>query len=125
MKEAVAIKSVSAWPHSRPDVIKMMDWAAAKLKKLGAQIEMAELGTQTLPDGTTIPLPPAILGVLGNVCITDKKMIINNDLLVKLKFITSHPIEILKKTTFENRYSFRFLNNSNFQCSFYCYNNTR
>lgn len=45
----------------------MMDWAAAKLKKLGAQVELAELGTQTLPDGTTLPLPHAILGVLGNV----------------------------------------------------------
>lgn len=67
LKEAVAIKSVSAWPNSRPDVVKMMDWAVAKLKKLGTQIELADLGTQTLPDGTTIPLPPAILGILGNV----------------------------------------------------------
>lgn len=75
MKEAVAIKSVSAWPNSRPDVVKMMDWAAEKLKKLGVQVEMAELGTQTLPDGTTIPLPPAILGVLGNVRIDNKIMI--------------------------------------------------
>lgn len=78
LKEAVAIKSVSAWPNSRPDVVKMMNWAAEKLKKLGVQVEMAELGTQTLPDGTTIPLPPAILGVLGNVRI-DNTIIIYND----------------------------------------------
>lgn len=68
MREAVAIKSVSAWPDSRSDVEKMVNWTAAKLKALGVQVELAELGTQTLPDGRTIPLPKAILGVLGNVC---------------------------------------------------------
>lgn len=63
---------VSAWPDSRPDVVKMMDWAAAKLKKLGTEVELHELGTQALPDGTTLPLPPAIFGVLGNVRIDNE-----------------------------------------------------
>lgn len=45
----------------------MVDWTAAKLKALGAQVELAELGEQTLHDGTKIPLPKAILGQLGNV----------------------------------------------------------
>lgn len=63
----MAIKSVSAWPESRPDVQKMVDWTAAKLTALGAQVELAELGSQTLPDGTTLPLPKAILATLGNV----------------------------------------------------------
>lgn len=66
LREAVAIKSVSAWPDSRPDVQKMIDWTAAKLTALGAQVELAELGSQTLPDGTTLPLPKAILANLGN-----------------------------------------------------------
>lgn len=63
----MAIKSVSAWPDSRPDVQKMVDWTASKLKALGTQVELADLGNQTLHDGTTLPLPKAILGVLGNV----------------------------------------------------------
>lgn len=67
LKEAVAIKSVSAWPDSRPEIFKMVDWTAAKLKALGAQVELADLGEQTLHDGTKIPLPKAILGQLGNV----------------------------------------------------------
>lgn len=67
LREAVAIKSVSAWPDSRPDVQRMVDWTVAKLKALGTQVELADLGTQTLPDGRTIPLPKAILGSLGNV----------------------------------------------------------
>lgn len=69
LREAVAIKSVSAWPDSRSEISKMVDWTAAKLKALGAQVELAELGEQTLPDGTKIPLPKAILAQLGNVCI--------------------------------------------------------
>lgn len=71
LREAVAIKSVSAWPDSRPDIFKMVDWTAAKLKALGAQVELADLGEQTLHDGTKIPLPKAILGQLGNVSTID------------------------------------------------------
>lgn len=66
LSEAVAIKSVSAWPHSRPDVIKMMQWYADELKKEGATIELASVGEQTLADGQVLPLPPVILGRLGN-----------------------------------------------------------
>lgn len=66
LSEAVAIKSVSAWPHTRPDVIKMMQWYADELKKEGATIELAPIGEQTLPDGQVLPLPPIILGRLGN-----------------------------------------------------------
>lgn len=67
LREAVAIKSVSGWPDSRNEVFKMVDWTAAKLRALGAQVELAELGTQKLPDGRTLQLPKAVLGVLGNV----------------------------------------------------------
>lgn len=67
LREAVAIKSVSAWPNNRPDIFKMVDWTVAKLAALGATIELIELGQQTLHDGRKIPLPKAILGILGNV----------------------------------------------------------
>ncbi|EZA56255.1 hypothetical protein DMN91_009981 [Ooceraea biroi] len=66
LKEAVAIKSVSAWPDYRDDVVKMMKWAEAKLKNLGATTELADVGKQTLPDGSQIPLPPVLLGSLGS-----------------------------------------------------------
>lgn len=66
LREAVAIKSVSAWPDSRPDCQRMIDWAQAKLEKLGAQIEQVDIGFQTLPDGRQLKLPNVILGTLGN-----------------------------------------------------------
>lgn len=68
LREAVAIKSVSAWPDSRHDVQKMVDWTATKLAALGVQVELADLGTQTLPDGQIIPLPKVVLGTLESVC---------------------------------------------------------
>lgn len=45
----------------------MVEWTAEKLKLLGTTIELADVGTQTLPDGKILPLPKVILGILGNV----------------------------------------------------------
>lgn len=42
LTEAVAIKSVSAWAHSRPECQRMMDWAEKKMKALGITIEERE-----------------------------------------------------------------------------------
>lgn len=67
LKTACAIKSVSAWPDHRQEIQKMVDWTAEKLKALGTTIELADVGKQKLPNGTTIPLPKVILGTLGNV----------------------------------------------------------
>lgn len=67
MKDAVAIKSVSAWPDTRPDITTMINWTAEKLKAIGTTIELADVGEQTLPDGRKLPLPKVILGILGNV----------------------------------------------------------
>ena len=66
LREAVAIKSVSAWPETRQDVIDMVNWFANLLKKEGVSVEVADNGTQTLPDGKVIPLPPILLGTLGS-----------------------------------------------------------
>lgn len=65
LAEAVAIQSVSSWPDKRGEVIKMVEKVADDLKKLGATIELADIGKQTLTDGTELPLPPVILGHLG------------------------------------------------------------
>lgn len=45
----------------------MIEWAATKLRALQFQVELVDIGTQTLADGKTIPLPKALLGTLGNV----------------------------------------------------------
>lgn len=46
MEEAVAIKSVSAWPDTRQEIFRMVKWAGARLEELGACIELKELGKQ-------------------------------------------------------------------------------
>lgn len=66
LKEAVAIKSVSAWADHRDEVVKMVKWTEVKLKNLGATTELADVGKQALPDGSEIPLPPVLLGNLGS-----------------------------------------------------------
>lgn len=66
LADAVAIKSVSAWPETRPEIVKMVQSVADDLKKLGAECELVDVGTQTLPDGQSLPLPPVLLGKLGD-----------------------------------------------------------
>lgn len=66
LREAVAIKSVSAWPDHRDEIVKMMRWAEVKLKDLGVTTELVDIGKQTLPNGSEIPLPPVLLGTLGS-----------------------------------------------------------
>lgn len=66
LREVVAIKSVSAWPDKRPEIVRMMQWAEKKLIELGSTTELVPIGDQTLPDGKKIPLPPILLGNLGS-----------------------------------------------------------
>lgn len=65
LRDAVAIKSVSAWPESRPEITKMVNWTRERLEKLGTKCEVKDVGMQTLPDGKQIPLPPVLFGQLG------------------------------------------------------------
>ncbi|KAK7490769.1 hypothetical protein BaRGS_00017998 [Batillaria attramentaria] len=66
LEEAVAIKSVSAWPETRPEIRRMVTWTKELLEKLGSTCNLEELGQQTLPDGSKIELPPVLMGQLGN-----------------------------------------------------------
>lgn len=66
LREAVAIKSVSAWAAKRSEITKMVEWTKIKLEALGASCDLHDVGTQTLPDGKIIPLPPVLTGQLGN-----------------------------------------------------------
>jgi len=65
LSKAVAIKSVSAWPHTRNEIGKMMKWMGDELKALGSDIEFVDLGNQTMPDGSELKLPPVLMGELG------------------------------------------------------------
>lgn len=66
LAEAVAIESVSGIPEKRDDVIKMVKYVAKEVERLGGKTELADLGKQTLEDGTELPLPPALLGQIGS-----------------------------------------------------------
>merc|ERR1719209_1883913 len=65
LAKAVAIKSVSAWPETRAEITTMMTWMGEELKGLGASIEYVDIGSQTLPDGQVLKLPPVLMGELG------------------------------------------------------------
>lgn len=54
--------------HSkRASLNSFTDGLLQKLENLGATVELADVGKQTLPDGKEIPLPEVILASLGNV----------------------------------------------------------
>ncbi|XP_060869260.1 cytosolic non-specific dipeptidase-like [Metopolophium dirhodum] len=65
LSQAVSIKSISADPELRNEVNKMMQWAQAKLKALGADVELCDIGQQTLNE-KKVQLPPVLIGALGN-----------------------------------------------------------
>ncbi|RWS28928.1 cytosolic non-specific dipeptidase-like protein [Leptotrombidium deliense] len=65
LREAVAIKSVSASKCDREEVVRMIHWFADKLKAENASVEFADIGEQTFSDGDKLPLPPVLLGDLG------------------------------------------------------------
>ncbi|KAH8361679.1 hypothetical protein KR084_011451, partial [Drosophila pseudotakahashii] len=65
LKTVVGIQSVSAWADKRGEIDRMVNWTADRLKALGAEIELADVGQQTLPSGQIIPLPKVLLGTLG------------------------------------------------------------
>lgn len=66
LAEAVAIRSVSGCPEEREEVRKMVHYTAKMIGDLGGTTRLAELGMQTLEDGTQLPLPPVLLGQIGS-----------------------------------------------------------
>lgn len=46
LREAVAIKSVSAWPDVRGEITKQVNWTKEKLEALGAKCELHDIGLQ-------------------------------------------------------------------------------
>ena len=46
LSEAVAIKSVSTWTETRPEVERMVRLARSRLEHLGATVEFCDIGFQ-------------------------------------------------------------------------------
>ncbi|EAA28142.2 Zn-dependent exopeptidase [Neurospora crassa] len=63
LRQAVAIPSISSEAARRPDVVRMGQWLADELTKLGATVELRPLGKQ---EGTDLDLPPVVLARYGN-----------------------------------------------------------
>ncbi|XP_047382859.1 beta-Ala-His dipeptidase isoform X4 [Sciurus carolinensis] len=68
LKEWVAVESdsVQPMPRFRQELVRMMSMAADTLRGLGASVHSVDLGSQQLPDGQSLPIPPVILAELGN-----------------------------------------------------------
>lgn len=66
LAEFVAIPSVSAEPARRPQIREAVLWMKERLDKVGGETRLEELGEQTLPDGTVLPLPPVLLAQFGD-----------------------------------------------------------
>ncbi|KAH9847041.1 CNDP dipeptidase [Lenzites betulinus] len=60
----VASRSVSQDAEHRPDVLKMAAWLDGQLKELGVTTKLADVGEQMV-DAQKLPLPPVILGKIG------------------------------------------------------------
>ena len=65
LKEWAAIQSVAASPAQRPEVIRMVNFVKAEWDKLGAETTLKDIGMRKTPE-CEIPLPPILLGKLGN-----------------------------------------------------------
>ncbi|XP_057645235.1 beta-Ala-His dipeptidase [Chionomys nivalis] len=68
LKEWVAIESdsVQPVPRLRQELFRMMALAADKLRHLGAGVTSVDLGSQQMPDGQSLPIPPILLAELGS-----------------------------------------------------------
>lgn len=65
LAEAVAIPSVSADPVHRPDCNKIIEHMLKLIRERGGKAETHDLGSQTMPDGSTLPLPPIVTATFG------------------------------------------------------------
>jgi len=67
LSDAVAIQSVSAWPEARPEVQRMVEVVKKELvENLDTEVELCDVGMQTMPDGSQLKLPNVLLGSRGN-----------------------------------------------------------
>ncbi|XP_063779427.1 beta-Ala-His dipeptidase-like isoform X2 [Pseudophryne corroboree] len=65
LKEWVAVPSDSSDPQYRPELIRMVEMTAERIKTLGASVQLVDMGFERLYDGQQVKFPPAILAELG------------------------------------------------------------
>ncbi|KAM9310694.1 cytosolic non-specific dipeptidase [Pholidichthys leucotaenia] len=66
LRDWVAIESDSSNFLKRPDVHRMMETVAQKLRQMGGMVELVDVGGQELPDGQTLALPKVVTAQFGS-----------------------------------------------------------
>ncbi|KTF74685.1 hypothetical protein cypCar_00041399 [Cyprinus carpio] len=65
LRQWIAVESDSSDVTKRSDLHRMMDMTAEKLRLIGGSVEMVDVGTQTLPNGSSIALPKVVTARFG------------------------------------------------------------
>ncbi|MED6285882.1 hypothetical protein CHARACLAT_000034 [Characodon lateralis] len=66
LRDWVAIESDSSNIQKRPELHRMMEMVAQKLRLMGGTVELVDIGEQELPDGQTITLPKVVTAQFGS-----------------------------------------------------------
>ncbi|KAF0022657.1 hypothetical protein F2P81_025049 [Scophthalmus maximus] len=66
LRDWVAIESDSSNILRRPDLHRMMETAAQKLRLMGGAVDLVDIGEQELPDGQMLALPKVVTAQFGN-----------------------------------------------------------
>ncbi|XP_026149562.1 cytosolic non-specific dipeptidase isoform X2 [Mastacembelus armatus] len=66
LREWVAIESDSSNVLKRPDLHRMMETTAQKLRQMGGTVELVDIGEQELPGGIMLTLPKVVTARFGN-----------------------------------------------------------
>ncbi|XP_037639534.1 cytosolic non-specific dipeptidase isoform X2 [Sebastes umbrosus] len=66
LRDWVAIESDSSNVLRRPDLHRMMEIVAQKLRLMGGTVELVDIGMQELPDGQTLALPKVVTAQFGS-----------------------------------------------------------
>lgn len=66
LRDWVAIESDSSNVLKRAELHRMMDMTAEKLRNMGGNVEMVDIGEQELPNGQTLTLPKVVTAQFGN-----------------------------------------------------------
>nr|AAH97230.1 Zgc:114181 [Danio rerio] len=66
LRQWIAVESDSSDVTKRADLHRMMDMTAEKLRLIGGKVEMIDIGTQTLANGSSIDLPKVVTAQFGD-----------------------------------------------------------
>ncbi|XP_022518134.1 cytosolic non-specific dipeptidase [Astyanax mexicanus] len=66
LREWVAVESDSSDVTKREELHRMMDMVAEKLRKIKGTVELVDIGSQQLPDGSSLALPKVVVAQFGS-----------------------------------------------------------